>query len=131
MSEERAVVGPQQVGAGETAGAFARVLLGGDARAAASYFAPSAQLLTPDGTALSGRDSIAELLGQLTSASNQLLEIKTGRTLHVDQVALCTQYWALRSRRGAAVAFKTASTARLVLAQAERRWQILIAAPWG
>jgi ketosteroid isomerase-like protein len=131
MSEGRATAGPQHVGAGETAGAFARVLLGGDASAAAAYFSPSAQLLTPDGTALSGRDSIAELLRQLTSASDQLLEIKTGRTLHVDRVALCTQYWARRSRRGGAGSFETASTARLVLAQSERRWQILIAAPWG
>ncbi|MBA3866366.1 MAG: DUF4440 domain-containing protein [Solirubrobacterales bacterium] len=114
----------------ETADAFARALLAGDAVAAAAYFSPLARFLTPDGTEVSGRSSIAELLEQLVS-SNQVLEVRTGRTLRADSVALCTQYWTRLSRDTRVAPFELASTAKLVLQRGERDWQILIAAPWG
>jgi ketosteroid isomerase-like protein len=105
-------------------------MVGGDPGAAASFFSAAAQFLTPDGTEVSGRPAIAQLLGQLTS-SDQLLEIRTGRTVLGAGVALCTQYWVRRSRHDRGERFEAASTARLVLAQEELRWQIVIAAPWG
>jgi ketosteroid isomerase-like protein len=129
-ADARAAAAPEYVGAGETARAFALALLGGDAATAASYFSPAAQLVTPDGTELTGRASIGELLAQLTSPDQQL-EIRMGRTLRADSVALCTQYWRRCAKYSPAESFEAVSTARLVLARAERRWQILIAAPWG
>lgn len=125
-----AAIVPEPFSPAETADAFARALLAGDAVAAAAYFSPAARFLTPDGTEVSGRSSIGELLGQLVS-SNQVLEIRTGRLLQADSVALCTQYWTRLSRDTRMEPFELASTAKLVLQRAKRDWQILIAAPWG
>lgn len=125
-----ALVRPDHVGAAETSGAFARILLGGDATAAAAYFSTTAKLLTPDGTELSGRDAIAELLTQLI-APDQQLQILAGRTTATDTVALCTQYWTRTSRSLPSEGFESHSTARLMLTRTEQRWQIVIAAPWG
>jgi ketosteroid isomerase-like protein len=114
----------------ETALAFSQALLTGDAAAAAAYFSPLARLLTPDGTELGGRSSITELLAQLVTPDHKL-EIRTGRVLRADSIALCQQYWKRSSRGGAVERFETTSTARLVMQRHEECWQIMIAAPWG
>ncbi len=48
--------------------AFTGALLGRDATAAAAYFGPSSQLLTPDGTEVSGRAQITAVLSRLSSS---------------------------------------------------------------
>lgn len=116
--------------ASATATGFARALLGGDATAAAAHFAPDAQFLTPDGTQVGGRKSILALLEQLT-ASEPALEIRSGRTIVADPVALATQYWTRSSRSSPGEPFDASHVARLVLARRERSWQIVIAAPWS
>lgn len=131
VGDSRAAATPDRVGAAETARAFAGALLGGDVAAATAYFGAEARFLSADGTELNSRRSIAALLGQLTSTSDQLLEIRSGRTVVADRVALCTQYWTRSATSPDAERFQVASTARLVLAREERRWQILIVAPWG
>lgn len=122
--------GLEDPGAEHTASYFAHALLGGDASAASAYFAPGARLLTPDGTAVSGRPAITGVLAQLTS-SNQKLEIKIGRTLQTEAVALATQYWKRTSNATKVEPFERLTTATLVLRREGERWQILIAAPWG
>lgn len=117
-------------GPGGTVLAFTRALLAGDTTAAASCFSPLARFLTPDGTEVSGQSPIEQLLGQLV-ASDQRLEIRTGRIVRAGSVALCHQFWTRSSRITAVEGFKSATTARLVLAQHEEYWQIVIAAPWG
>jgi ketosteroid isomerase-like protein len=117
-------------GPGETVFDFTRALLGGDMEAAASCFSPLARLLTPDGTEISGRSAIGQLLGQLVTP-DQRLEIRTGRILRADSVALCNQFWTRTSRAVAVEGFESATTARLVLQRQEQRWPIMIAAPWG
>lgn len=121
---------PAYVGPAEVAGAFARALLGGEVERAAAFFSPAAHFLTPDGTEVGGRTAIGEILEQLTSSEHEL-QIRTGRTLLADSVALCTQYWSRHSLAASKEGFEVASTARLVLAREEHRWQILIASPWG
>jgi uncharacterized protein (TIGR02246 family) len=116
------------LGAEATARAFARALLARDPRSAASWLAPDATLITPDGTAITGREQIAELLWQIT-ASEQPLEIRAGRTVLHDDVALSSQHW----RRGGKTGpdpHETVSTARLVLSRSSGRWKIVIASPW-
>jgi ketosteroid isomerase-like protein len=117
----------EPLGADATARAFARALLARDPHAAAALFSAEARLITPDGTEISGRVQIAQILAQLT-ASVRPLEIRTGRTTVAAGVALATQRW----RRGGSGGdpFEASSTARLVLARAAGRWKILIAAPW-
>lgn len=116
--------------AAATATGFARAMLGGNAAAAVAHFADDAQFLTPDGTQVGGRRSILALLEQLT-ASEPELEIRNGRTVVADPVALATQYWTRSSRTTSSELFEANHTARLVLARRERGWQIVIAAPWS
>ena len=112
-----------------TAIAFSRALLGRDATAALAYFGAAARLLTADGTEVSGSEAIGGVLNQIT-ASSQRLEIRPGRTIVTGNVALCCQSWRLSSvARGAT--YERGSRATLVLQRRDRRWQILIAAPWG
>jgi ketosteroid isomerase-like protein len=116
--------------AAATAGRFAVALLGGDPGAAADYFAADAQLLTPDGTQVAGRESILGVLSQLTAAEPRL-EIKTGRTVSSGAVALCTQYWRRSSRDLSRERFEVDHVAKLVLVRGADGWQIVIASPWG
>jgi ketosteroid isomerase-like protein len=116
--------------AAATAGRFAAALLGGDPGAAADYFTSDAQLLTPDGTQVAGRESILGVLAQLTAAEPRL-EIKTGRTISSGAVALCTQYWKRSSRDLSRERFEVDHVAKLVLIRGADGWQIVIASPWG
>ena len=122
--------GAPGAGPGETVLAFTRALLDGDTELAASCFSPLARLLTPDGTEISGRSAIGQLLGQMVTP-DQRLQIRTGRILRADSVALCNQFWTRSSRAVAVEGFERTSTARLVLQRCEEHWQIMIAAPWG
>jgi ketosteroid isomerase-like protein len=128
--EEKGRTAIRGAGPGETVLAFTQALLDGDADAAATYFSPLARMATPDGTEVSGRAAIGQLLGQLVTP-DQRLEIRTGRLLRADSVALCNQSWKRSSRAVAVEGFESASTARLVLQRCDGAWQILIAAPWG
>lgn len=86
----------------QTAVLFARALMAREPTAALAYFGSEARLLTAGGTEVSGCTAIGSVLGQLT-ASSQRLEIRPGRTLVADDVALCSQSWRLVSA-GSAVA---------------------------
>jgi hypothetical protein len=79
-----------------TAQEFARALLGADA-AASAYFSPTGLLLTADGTEVSGRVGITAVLGQIIE-SDHSLEIKLGRVLRLEDLALATQFWKRTSR---------------------------------
>jgi uncharacterized protein (TIGR02246 family) len=118
------------LGAAGIAGRFAAALLEGDPRGAADYFSADAQLLTPDGTQVTGRSSILGVLAQLTAAE-QKLEIKTGRTLSTGAVALCTQYWKRTTSDLSRERFEANHVAKLVLVHGADGWQIAIASPWG
>jgi ketosteroid isomerase-like protein len=113
---------------GQTTFSFARALLGGDATAAAAYFSADARLLTPDGTEVSGRAPIIEVLEQLTSPG-QKLQIRERRTVYVGATALCTQRWTIRS--SVSEPFERSFPASFVLSHEAGRWRLLIAAPWG
>lgn len=127
---ENARTGALADGPIETALDFAQALIRGNAAGAAAHFSPLARLLTPDGTELAGHSAIAELLDQLVTADHKL-EIRTGRVLRADSIALCQQYWKRSSRGGAVERYETSSTARLVMQRQDECWQIMIAAPWG
>jgi ketosteroid isomerase-like protein len=122
--------GERTASAASTAARFASALLEGDPRAAADYFSVDAQLLTPDGTQVTGRASILGVLAQLTAAE-QKLEIKTGRTVSTGAVALCTQYWRRSSSDLSRERFEANHVAKLVLVRGADDWQIVIASPWG
>jgi ketosteroid isomerase-like protein len=107
---------------------FARALLAQDVEAATSWFAPGARILTSDGTELIGRDRVREVLTQIADAAQEL-EIHPGRTIATDDIALTTQLWRRSAGRDDPSEYEAVSTARLVLARADR-WEIVIASPW-
>jgi ketosteroid isomerase-like protein len=110
--------------------AFARALLAGDVDVAAADFGPDGRLLTPDGTEVCGRPSIAQVLGQLTGSDTQL-KITLGRTVKAGDAALCIQYWALSSEAPDTGPFARTFTATLVLRREPEHWAIRTAASWG
>jgi ketosteroid isomerase-like protein len=110
-----------------TARAFARALLARDAGAAAAHLSPDARLVTPDGTEVAGREAVTAILAQLTS-SERALEIRAGRTVACEDVALCTQHWRWGEPDSGE---RPANTARLMLTRHDGAWNIAIACPWG
>jgi hypothetical protein len=59
-----------------------------------------------------------------------VLQIGVGQTVICDGVALCTQFWRRSSDGPGGSSYRSSSTARLVLRRG-RRWEIVIASPWG
>jgi uncharacterized protein (TIGR02246 family) len=117
------------MGADAAARGFARAMLARDPAAAASYFSRAGRILTPDGTEVTGRGRIVEVLEQV-SAERHELEIRVGHTIVGEEVALCTQLWRRRAPDRGPDVFDSHTTARLVLAQRQDVWRIMIAAPW-
>ncbi len=116
--------------AGAVAVGFARALVGGDASAAAAYFAPGAQFVTPDGTQVTGRDSILALLVQLTAAEQRLESGPGGRWRRTRSPSAPSSGAAAR-RSPRADCFRALSTARLVLARGAGGWETVIADALG
>ncbi len=115
---------------GATVLAFSRALVDGKPDVAATWFSPLGCLLTPDGTEVGGRASIAQLLRQLVT-SERRLEIRTGRIVRADSVALCKQFWTRSSQVEGGEAWESRSVAHLVLQRSDEGWRILLALPWG
>jgi ketosteroid isomerase-like protein len=115
-------------GALQTTIAVSQALRSCDVPAALGYFADEARLLTADGTEVSGRDAIGDVLADLLDDCRGL-EITPGRTIVTGDVALCTQSWNLLTADDTSYVRGTKAT--LVLHRIDERWQIVIAAPWG
>lgn len=113
----------------ETAEGFALALMERDPQAGASYFSDSGILVTPDGTGVSGRRRIREVLEQVT-ASDLDLRIATGKVLVANDLALCQQIWSRSSRSAPIEEFCLTSKASLVLARPGSQWKIQMATPW-
>jgi len=111
---------------------FTAALASGDSAAAAACFAPEGCLLTPDGTAVAGRQQIREVLLQITTARTQV-RYEQARVVRAGPIALCSQRWSLASRGVGEGAFERRFAATMVLAEAAGpgRWALLIASPWG
>lgn len=120
---------PPAAGAEAVVRSFGQALLSGNPDAAGACFAPAAHILTPDGTAIVGREQVIAVLRQIT-ASDQQLEIRVGRTIVAGAVAMATQFWRRSASEASATSYVSSSMARLVLAHSGERWEIAIASPW-
>ncbi|HEV7481804.1 MAG TPA: nuclear transport factor 2 family protein [Solirubrobacterales bacterium] len=101
-----------------------------DLDAAARCFAKDACLLTPDSTAIRGRDEIRPILAQMIARSPQI-EVQASSVLVAGDVALAKERWVTRSAGAQDAVFVQESTATLVLRQLEGVWKLGIAALWG
>jgi uncharacterized protein (TIGR02246 family) len=109
--------------------AFAAALNAGRLEAAIACFTRDACLVTPDATAVHGREQIRLLLAQMIARETQI-EIVPIAELQAGEVAVTQQRWIVRSRGAAGARYTQQLDATLVLRRLESRWKLAIAAPW-
>ncbi len=109
---------------------FSAALLARDPIRAAACFAKDGRLLTPDGTELTGRLAIAEVLRQLQGTSLRLT-LEPGRILHSGPLALSVHRLVLSSAARGVEPFERTFTCSLALRDDGARWWVQLAAPWS
>lgn len=110
--------------------AFAEAISRGDLHAAARCFAKDACLLTPDATAVRGRDEIRPILQQLISLGTRI-EVQESTVVLAGEVALGTERWQIESAGSEGETFTRTLTPTIVLRQVEGLWKLAVAMPWG
>jgi uncharacterized protein (TIGR02246 family) len=110
--------------------AFVRAINTRDLGAAAACFARDGCLITPDATAIHGREAIAAVLTQLIERRTQI-EVVLSDALEAGEVVLAAERWRIRSSGAGAEAFVQESRATLVACRIEGQWRLSILAPWG
>jgi uncharacterized protein (TIGR02246 family) len=113
----------------ESTRAFAASISRGDLDAAACCFAKDACLVTPDATAVRGRDEIRPILHQLIVVESQI-EVQESSIVLAGEVALGTERWVVTSPGSDDAPFTRALTPTLVLREVEGVWKIAVAMPW-
>jgi len=102
----------------------------GELDAATACFARDACLVTPDATAVRGRNSIRPVLAQLILVRTEFVD-QVSSVLMVDDAALFRGRWAIRSNGVGRARFEQVTNPILVAQQIEAEWKLRIAAPWG
>jgi ketosteroid isomerase-like protein len=108
---------------------FASAISRGRLDAAVRCLTRDACLVTPDGTAMHGREAIAGVLAQLIDARAEVA-VEVTAVLRAGDVALAHERWQIRSG-GSEGEFVRSTRPTLVLRQVESRWKLAVAAPWG
>lgn len=113
----------------ETTRTFAASISRGHLDAAAYCFAKDACLVTPDSTAVRGRDEIRPILHQLIVLESQI-EVQESSILAAGEVALGTERWVVTSPSSEGSPFARTLIPLLVLRQLEDIWKLAVALPW-
>lgn len=109
---------------------FAQALNRGDLDGAASCFARDGCLVTPDATAVHGREHIRGVLAQLVHRRTEI-HVELSSSVSAGDVLLVHQRWRIRTGERPRQHFEQIVDAVLVLKQTEGEWKLSIAAPWG
>lgn len=110
--------------------AFVYSLNVGNLNRATACFSRDACLITPDATAVYGRDRIRPILSQLIARRAQI-EVESSTVLTAGDVALASERWAVRSNGVEGSRFEQAFDSTLILRRIEESWKLAIVAPWG
>jgi uncharacterized protein (TIGR02246 family) len=110
--------------------AFARAINASDMEAAALCFARDACLITPDATAIRGREEIRPILDQMV-ARHSRIEVQASSVLVAGEAALASERWRIRSHGVEDSVFEQSTRPMLVLRHLEGAWKLAIVAPWG
>lgn len=102
----------------------------GDLAGAARCFAKDACLLTPDATAVRGREEIKPILHQLIAAGSRI-EVQESLIVLAGEVALGSERWILTSAGSNGEPFSRTLTPTVVMKQIEGDWKLAVAMPWG
>lgn len=108
--------------------AFASALSAGDLERAAACFARDGCLITPDETAIHGRDQIRSVLAQMVVRRTEV-EVDLSNSVSAGDVMLVNERWRVRTGEGSAQ-FEQTLHPTLVLRRIETAWKLSIAAPW-
>jgi ketosteroid isomerase-like protein len=114
----------------ESTRAFAASLSRGDLDAAARCFTKDACLLTPDATAVRGREEIRPILHQLIVVDFRI-EVQESAVALAGEVALGTERWLVTSAGSEGSLFTRTLNPTLVLRCLEGTWKLAVAMPWG
>lgn len=108
---------------------LATALSRGDTVAAAACFAREGCLITPDRTAVHGRDRIRVVLAQLVATEIEV-DVNGTSTVATDDALLARERWTIRTGAEDARLEQTVEPV-FVLAPIEGVWRLAIAAIWG
>jgi len=113
----------------ESTRALAASISRGDLESAARCFAKDACLLTPDATAVRGREEIKPILHQLIVTGSQI-EVQDSSIVLAGEVALGSERWIVTSAGSEGSPFTRTLTPTVVLRQIEEVWKVAVAMPW-
>jgi ketosteroid isomerase-like protein len=114
----------------EVTRAFADFVTRGDLESAASCFAKDACFVTPDATAVRGREDIRPILHQLI-VSGSRIEVEESSMLTAGEVAFGTERWSLTMPSSEGGSFTRSLRPTMVLRRLEGAWKLAVAIPWG
>ncbi|MGN6557965.1 MAG: YybH family protein [Solirubrobacterales bacterium] len=113
----------------ESTRALAESISRGDLEAAARCFAKDACLVTPDATAVKGREEIRPILRQLIASGSQI-EVQESSVVLAGEVALGTERWVITTPSSEGRPFTRSLTPTMVLRRLEGVWKLAVAIPW-
>jgi uncharacterized protein (TIGR02246 family) len=109
---------------------FAQALNEGDLDRAAACFARDGCFITPDATAVHGREGIRDVLAQMVVRRTEI-QIELSSTIAAGEVIFANQRWRIRSGEQSEGRLEQTADATLILRQIEGTWKLSIVAPWG
>jgi ketosteroid isomerase-like protein len=110
--------------------AFVNSLNMGDLSQAVACFSRDACLITPDATAIYGRDRIRPILSQLIAKKAEI-EVESSTVLTAGDVAMASERWVVSSNGVESSRIEQALNSTLILRRIEETWKLAIVAPWG
>jgi ketosteroid isomerase-like protein len=117
-------------GTGPACRRFAEALGNRDLDRATRCFARGACLITPDHTAIYGRERIRPLLAQMIARRTRIA-IEASAILAVGDMAVAAERWSISCDGAEGRRFTVDSRPLLVLRRRGTDWKLEIAAPWG
>jgi ketosteroid isomerase-like protein len=109
---------------------FTRALSRGDLDAATACFARTGCLITPDATAIHGRDSLRPVLAQMVLRETRIL-VEASSSIRGGEATLAQERWRVRAGELEGAPVEQTLSPILVLRRIEDAWKLAIAAPWG
>jgi ketosteroid isomerase-like protein len=128
MNMQRATVDPPHAARGSFA--LAQALNAGDLESATACFARDGCLVTPDATAIHGRDRVRPVLAQMVVRHTEI-RIELSSAIRAGGVILAHERWTVRSDGPESSRVAQTLNPTLLLRQIEAEWKLAIAAPWG
>jgi ketosteroid isomerase-like protein len=109
---------------------FTSALNHGDLQSAVACFARDGCLITPDATAIHGRDQIRPLLAQMVIRQTEI-RVESASAIGAGEVILAQERWRVRAGQPEPARVEQNLDATLVLGLVEAEWKLMIVAPWG